>query len=87
MTIIKIGASWCLSCHSMDKKLKQIKDKYNIDIKELDYDFDDEEVDKYNIGEKLPVLIFMKDDKEVCRLNGEKNISDIEEVLNKYEED
>jgi len=71
----------------MDKKLKQIKDKYNIDIKELDYDFDDEEVDKYNIGEKLPVLIFMKNDKEVCRLNGEKNISDIEEVLNKYEED
>ena len=46
----------------------------------------EEEVKKYNVGETLPELIFIKNGQEVKRLIGEKNYKDIEEVLKEYEE-
>ncbi len=86
MKIIKIGAMWCPACLITNKYLDQITQKYNIEIENLDYDFDEEEVKKYNVGETLPVLIFIKNDIEVDRLIGEKNYKDIEGVINKHEE-
>ena len=44
-----------------------------------------DDTSEYHPDEILPVLIFMKDDKEIDRLNGEKNYKEIEEVLKKYE--
>lgn len=85
MKIIKVGALWCPACIITNNSLNKLKDKYNFDLEELDYDFDD--IEKYNIGETLPVLMFIKDDEEVYRLIGEKTDKDIEEVLKKYEED
>lgn len=85
MKIIKVGALWCPACIITNNSLNRLKDKYNFDLEELDYDFDD--IEKYNIGETLPVLMFIKDDEEVYRLIGEKTDKDIEEVLKKYEED
>lgn len=83
MKIIKISAIWCPACIITTNSLNKIKDRYNFDIEELDYDFDD--ISNYNVGDTLPVLIFIKDNKEVDRLIGEKNSKEIEEVLNKYE--
>ena len=83
MKIIKISAIWCPACIITTNSLNKIKDRYNFDIEELDYDFDD--ISNYNVGDTLPVLIFIKDNKEVARLIGEKNSKEIEEVLNKYE--
>ena len=62
-------------------------EKYpNIKVTNLDYDFDDEAL-KYNVGNTLPVLIFMKDDKEITRLIGEKTEKEIEEIVGvNYEE-
>lgn len=85
MKIIKVGALWCPACIITNNSLNKLKDKYNFELEELDYDFDD--IEKYNIGETLPVLMFIKDDEEVYRLIGEKTDKDIEEVLKKYEED
>ena len=85
MKIIKVGALWCPACIITNNSLNKLKDKYNFDLEELDYDFDD--IEKYNIGETLPVLMFIKNDEEVYRLIGEKTDKDIEEVLKKYEED
>ena len=76
MKIIKIGALWCPACLITNNAL----DKIN-----KNYDFDEEEVKKYNVGKTLPELIFIKDEKEVTRLKGEKNYKEIEEVLKKYE--
>jgi len=84
MRILKIGAMWCPACLITNKALDKLKDNYNVEIDSLDYDFDEEEVSKYNVGETLPVLIFFKDDKEVYRLIGEKNYDEIEGVLKKY---
>ena len=74
--IIVISAVWCPSCLILKKNLKKLKENYNIDYTMLDYDLDDTEVEKYNIGDKLPVMIV--DDK---RLIGEKSYEEIEEFL------
>lgn len=85
MKIIKIGALWCPACIITNNSLNKLKEKYNLDIEELDYDFDD--IEEYDVGDILPVLVFKKDDKEIDRLIGEKTESEIEEVIKKYEED
>lgn len=85
MKIIKIGALWCPACIITNNSLNELKEKYNLDIEELDYDFDD--IEEYNVGDILPVLVFKKDDKEIDRLIGEKTETEIEEVIKKYEED
>lgn len=72
MKIVKIGAIWCGGCLVMAKAWENLKKNYpNIEFVELDYDMDEEEVKKYNVGDILPVFIFYKDDKEVNRINGE----------------
>ena len=86
MKIIKIGALWCPACLITNNALDKIKKNYNVEIESLDYDFDEDEVKKYNVGETLPELIFMDDGKEVSRLIGEKNYKEIEGELKKYEE-
>lgn len=86
MKIIKIGALWCPACLITNNALDKINKNYDVEIVSLDYDFDEDEVSKYNVGETLPELIFIKDDKEVKRLIGEKDYKDIEEVLKEYEE-
>ena len=86
MKIIKIGALWCPACLLTNNALDKIKNKYNVEIENLDYDFDEEEVKKYNVGKTLPELIFIKDGIEVGRLVGEKNYKEIEGELKKYEE-
>lgn len=78
MRIIKIGALWCSACLVTNNALdKYIKENENVILETLDYDFDEEEVKKYEPGEVLPVLIFEKDGKEVLRLKGEKTYEDI----------
>lgn len=83
MKIIKISAIWCPACIITNNALNKLKDNYSFELEELDYDFDD--IESYNVGDILPVLIFVKDDKEIERLVGEKNYKEIEEVLKKYE--
>jgi thioredoxin-related protein len=54
----------------MNKIINELKSEYkNIDFEDYDYDFDD--IEKFNVGKILPVFIFYKDDKEITRLCGE----------------
>lgn len=85
MKIIKIGAIWCPGCLVMKKIWNNILKNNELDILELDYDMDSEEVSKYDIGKILPVVIFLdKDGNELERLIGEKKESELIEVVNKY---
>jgi thiol-disulfide isomerase/thioredoxin len=78
MKIIKIGAVWCPGCIIMHKKWNKIAEIHpEIDFEEFDFDMDEDEIAKYNVGDTLPVAILIKDDKEVSRLIGEKNEKDI----------
>jgi len=83
--IIKIGAIWCPGCLVMKKVWNKICDNYDLDITELDYDMDNDEVSKYNVGNVLPVVIFTTDDgNELERLVGEQKEKDIIQVIDKY---
>ena len=83
MKIIKISALWCPACIITNNALNKLKENYDFELEELDYDFDD--VEEYNVGDILPVLVFIKDGKEIDRLIGEKDYKEIEEVLKKHE--
>ena len=85
MKIIKIGAMWCPACLITNKNLDKLKEEYDLEIENLDYDFDEDEVNKYNVGETLPVLIFIDNDKEIDRLIGEKDYKEIKETIIKHE--
>ena len=92
MRIVKISAIWCGGCLVMNKVWENIKKNYpEIEFITLDYDMDEDEVKKYNVGDILPVLIFYKDDIEVRRIDGEIKekilLDDINQIDDYYEGD
>jgi len=83
MEIIVVSAVWCNACLIMKKILKEIEnERKDITFIKYDYDIDEEEVQKLNVGEVLPVIIFKNGNNEE-RIVGEKSK---EEILNKIEE-
>ena len=85
MQIIKIGAVWCPGCLVMNKVWNNILKNNDLDIVELDYDMDSDEVSKYNVGQVLPVIIFIdKDGLELERLVGEQKENKLMEIIDKY---
>lgn len=82
MKVIKINAIWCSACLVMNKVWQEIEKETNIEIKNLDYDMDASEVNKYEPGNILPVMIFIDDNgKELKRLVGELKKQQIIEVI------
>lgn len=79
MKILKFNAIWCSGCIVMKKIMKEIEEEYpNIPIESYDYDMDEEMVNKYNIGEIIPVLVFLdENEQEIGRLIGEKTKKEI----------
>ena len=85
MKIIKIGAVWCPGCLVMRPIWKKLKEQYSINITEYDLDTDSDIIEKYNVGDKLPVTIFIdENDNELSRLIGEKTMQELEIEINKY---
>lgn len=87
MKIIKIGAMWCPGCLVMKKIWKNILSDYpDLDILELDYDMDSQEVEKYNPGKVLPVVIFMdNNNQELERVIGEVKEELLRRKINEYD--
>ena len=83
MKIVKISAVWCGACLIMNKVWNKLKENYDFEAIELDYDMDDEEVSKYNPGNILPVFIVYDGGKEILRLKGELKY---EEIVSKIQE-
>ena len=86
MRVVKINALWCSACLVMNKVWKKMEDKYNFEVLQLDYDMDEEEVEKYNVGEVLPVFIFFDGDKEILRVTGEKSEKEFLELIKRLGE-
>lgn len=76
MEVIRISALWCSSCLVMKSRFNEVAKEYNVDIIDLDYDLDYDEIEKYNVSEVLPVYI--KGDK---RLEGEHTKEEIRKFL------
>ena len=78
--IIIISAVWCPSCLILNKEIKNIKNDFpNLEIEKLDYDLDD--IEDYNVGKILPVIILEENNTEINRLIGEKTYEEIKEFL------
>lgn len=78
MKIIKINAMWCPGCLISKSIWNDIETEFpNNEYISLDYDMDEEEVNKYNVGDILPVVILIEDDKEIKRIIGEKSKKEI----------
>lgn len=80
--MIKFGAPWCGPCRAMAPILEELKSKINIQ------DIDVDEVDpivltNYKIR-NIPVLVLLKDDKEVWRHVGSISKTDLEKEIEKY---
>lgn len=85
MKIVRIGAIWCPGCLVMKKVWNNINKSYNLDILDLDYDMDSENVKKYNVGNVLPVVIFLNsNNEELDRLVGEQKEEKIIGLIEKY---
>ena len=78
--LIVISALWCPSCLLLKKHLKKISEEFNIDYEILDYDMDEDKVIQYDIGDKLPVIIF-NDNK----LIGEKTYEEIVAFIKEHD--
>lgn len=85
MKIIKIGAVWCPGCLVMRSIWKKINEKYNLNITEYDLDMDSDEVKKFNIGDKLPIIIITDDlDNEITRYIGEKSYDELDKIISNH---
>jgi len=81
MKVIKITASWCTSCIIMNKIWNEIEKEYPLTVESYDLDMDEEEIEEYNVGDLLPVFIFMNNNKEILRIVGEKKKEDMINIM------
>ncbi|HOB26077.1 MAG TPA: thioredoxin family protein [Bacilli bacterium] len=84
--ITMISATWCPSCLTTKKLLKEILEKDNtLELNVVDYDLNINEIAKYNLsdGDVLPIIIINNN-----RLVGEHKINELEKFIkeNKNEE-
>lgn len=79
MKLVKISAIWCSSCIIMKSRFNEIIKDKEVEVISLDYDIDD--IEKYNVGEVLPVFIKIENDKEIDRLVGEHSKEEIERFI------
>ena len=84
MKIIIINTMWCPGCLISKSIWNEIKLMYpNIEYINYDYDLDEENIIKYNIGDIVPVVIFEKDNIEIKRVIGEKSKKEILDIMEK----
>lgn len=82
MKLIKITAMWCLSCILMNDRISNVIDDFDdLELVELDYDEDEELIEKYHVGNILPVLILLDGDEEISRSIGEKTEKELKEFV------
>ena len=75
---------WCPGCLISKSIWNEIKLLYpNIEYINYDYDLDEEDIIKYNIGDIVPVVIFEKDNIEIKRVIGEKSKKEILDIMEK----
>ena len=86
MKIIKIGATWCSGCIVMRPIWENIEKLKTINSEYYDYDiYEDILKEKYNIGDKLPIAIFLdNNNKELERVIGETSESNLLNLIEKY---
>lgn len=86
MKIIKIGSTWCSACIIMKPIWEEIEKEITLNTEYYDFDiYEDELKEKYQIGDKLPIIIFLDDNgKELTRIIGEVKKDDLLKKIKEY---
>ena len=86
MKIIKIGSTWCSACIIMKPIWEEIEKEIKLNTEYFDFDiYEDELKEKYHIGDKLPIIIFLDDNgKELSRIIGETKKDDLLKKIKEY---
>ena len=86
MKIIKIGSTWCSACIIMKPIWEEIEKEIKLNTEYYDFDiYEDELKEKYQIGYKLPIIIFLDDNgKELTRIIGEVKKDDLLKKIKEY---
>jgi thiol-disulfide isomerase/thioredoxin len=88
MKIMDFGALWCPGCLIMRPRLEEIKKLYpNVEIIEYDYDENEDLVNTWQVGNILPVFVFITNDKEIKRLKGEISVKDFIKAIEEVKDD
>lgn len=84
-TIIKAFATWCPHCTKMKPIFEALEKKHGstIDFVEFDTDASPDLVAQFEVS-SLPTFIFIKDGKEINRIEGELPQDELEEDIKKY---
>lgn len=88
MKIIKIGSSWCSGCIVMRPIWEDIEKEIKLNTQYYDFDiYEDMLKEKFNIGDKLPIIIFFdNNNNELERIIGEIKKDDLIEKIRKYQD-
>jgi len=83
MKILKFGAVWCAGCLVMKPRWKEIEEKNPwLKTEYHDFDQDKDAVQKYSVNDTLPTFVFLdKDEKEILRLNGEVDKTELLKII------
>ena len=86
MKIIKIGSTWCSACIIMKPIWEEIEKEIKLNTEYYDFDiYEDELKEKYQIGDKLPIIIFLDDNgNELTRIIGEVKKDDLLKKIKEY---
>ena len=86
MKIVKIGSTWCPACIIMKPIWEKIEKNINLNSTYYDYDiYEDMLKEKYHIGDKLPIVIFLDDkENELERIVGEIKEEALLKAIEKY---
>ena len=86
MKIIKIGSTWCSACIIMKPIWEEIEKEIKLNTEYYDLDiYEDELKEKYQIGDKLPIIIFLDDNgNELTRIIGEVKKDDLLKKIKEY---
>lgn len=79
--LLYFSAQWCGPCKMFKPIIEQFKQKQpECDVEYINIDEHEELIKQYNIN-AVPTCVILKNDKEVSRFSGIKNISYIESLV------
>jgi len=84
MKVLKFGAVWCPGCIIMKPIWAEIeKEMPELETEYFEIDDCKEEVEKWNIGDEVPVFIFLdKEGKEFHRIGGQVSKEELVKFIN-----
>lgn len=82
--IVYVSAIWCPSCLIMQSRYLPYFTHPSIqEVKRLDYDDDIQQLQPYQIGHTLPVLMVFEEEREILRVVGEKSKKELHDIFQK----